>query len=95
MEIVRKFFPENIPDNEEIYFQHLRGVLEAIDELSILQISKLKDRYHFRLSASLPMYNSMLLKQILKLHNLYNIKLDISKSIKTSSVITFQIGFAE
>lgn len=92
MQISRKYFPDILSDNEEVYFQHLIGVIESIDELSSLQISKLKDRYHFRLASSTPKYNKMLLEELLKFHNVYHLKLDISKSIKSSGTIVFQIN---
>lgn len=92
MQVSRKYFPEILPDNEEVYFQHLIGVVESVDELSTLQISKLKDSYHFRLAPSTPKYNQMLLEELLKLHNVYHLKLDISKSIKSSGTIVFQIN---
>jgi hypothetical protein len=92
MQVSRKYFPEILPDNEEVYFQHLIGVVESVDELSTLQISKLKESYHFRLAPSTPKYNQMLLEELLKLHNVFNLKLDISKSIKSSGTIVFQIN---
>lgn len=92
MEVLRKDFDPILPDNEEIYFQMLIGTIESVDELATLQITRLKDKYHFRLSPSIPNYNELLLKELLKLHNLYNIHLDISKSIKTTSVINFRIN---
>ena len=93
MVVSRKYFPEIISDNEEVYFQHLIGVLEAVDELSTLQISKLKDSYHFRIAPSTPRYNKMLLEEILKINNLFHLHLDLSKSIKTSGgTIVFQIN---
>lgn len=92
MQVSRKYFPEILPDNEEVYFQHLIGVVESVDELSTLQISKLKDKYHFRLAPSTPKYNQMLLEELLKLHNVFHLKLDISKSIKSSGTIVFQIN---
>lgn len=91
MLINRKHFPPIISDNEELYFQHLIGVIESVDELSSLQITKIPYGYHFRLAPSLPKYNNMLLEEILKLHNLYGIRLDISKSIKSSGVLSFKI----
>lgn len=92
MIIQRKFFPDVIPDNDEIYLAHLQGVIESIDELSSLKVTKLSEGYSFRLAPSLPKYNNMLIKEILKLHNLYNIHLDMGKSIKTSATITFKIN---
>lgn len=93
MQINKKFFPEVMPDNEIAYFAHLTGVIDSVDELSTLEITKNPYSYHFRLAASIPMYNEMLLKELLKFHNLFNIKLDLSKSIKSSATITFEINF--
>jgi len=91
MEVHRKHFPSLIPDNEEMYISMLSGVLESVDELSILQITRLRDSYLFRLSPSIPSYNNALIEELLKFHNLFKIHLDMSKSIKTSGVLTFQI----
>jgi hypothetical protein len=41
------------------------------------------------------MYNEMLLQEILKLHNLFKIKLNLSKSIKSSATITFEINLED
>lgn len=90
--VLLKYFPEIIEDNTIIYLKHLEAIIDSIDELSSLQITKSKDGYLFRLAPSLPKYNNMLIKEILKLHNLYNIHLDLSKSIKTSATINFKIN---
>ena len=79
-------------DNEIAYFSHLEGVISSVDELSILEVTKNPSSYHFRLAASLPKYNNMLLEEILKLHNLFKIRLDLSKSIKSSATIVFEIN---
>ena len=92
MEINKKFFPQVMKDNETTYFMHLQAIIEAIDELSSLEITKGPTSYHFRLAPSLPMYNEMLLEEILKFHNLFQIKLNLSKSIKTSATICFEIN---
>ena len=92
MKISRKLFPEILLDNEEIYFKHLEGIIDSVDELAILEITKGSNSYIFRLAPSLPKYNPMLLEEILKFHNLFQIKLDLSKSIKASATIYFQIS---
>jgi len=92
MQISKKFFPEVMQDNEIAYFAHLEGVISSVDELSILEITKNPNSYHFRLAASVPRYNEMLLQEILKLHNIFQIKLDLSKSIKASATIVFEIS---
>ena len=95
MQISRKFFPEVMQDNEIAYFAHLEGVISSVDELSILEITKNPTSYHFRLAASVPRYNEMLLEEILKLHNIFQIKLNLSKSIKASATIVFEISLED
>ena len=92
MQINKKFFPEVMQDNELAYFAHLEGIIASVDELSTLEITKNPHSYHFRLAASVPMYNQMLLEELLKFHNLFHIKLDLSKSIKSSATIVFEIN---
>jgi DNA-binding phage protein len=91
MEVNRKHFPKVMQDNDEVFLAHLEGVISSVDELCSLEITKNTHSYRFRIAASLPKYNEMLLEEILKFCNLFKIKLDISKSIKTTSVITFEI----
>lgn len=91
MQLHKKFFPPVMQDNELAYFAHLQGIIDSVDELSILEITKQPNSYHFRLAPSLPKYNEFLLEEILKLHNLLQIKLNLSKSIKSSATIVFEI----
>lgn len=93
MLVNKKFFPLVMPDNEMAYFAHLEGVINSVDELSTLEITKNPNSYHFRLAPSIPMYTDMLLEEILKLHNIFQIKLSLSKSIKSSATITFELNF--
>jgi hypothetical protein len=91
MELVKKFFPTVLPDNEDTYFASIKGVIESVDELCSLEIIKTPTCYRFRLAPSLPKYTNLLIEEILKFHNLLNIRLDMGKSIKTSAVITFSV----
>jgi len=91
MEINKKFFPEVLLENEKAYFAHLEGVIGSVDEYSSLQITHTNSAYIFRLAPSMPKYNDMLLEEILRLHNMFRIKLDISKSIKPTGTIVFKI----
>lgn len=92
MYISKRLFPEVILDNEEAYFSLLSGVIDSVDELSSLEITKALNGYHFRVAPSTPRYNKMLLEEILRFHNLMQIKVDLSKSIKASSIINFTIS---
>jgi hypothetical protein len=95
MQINKKFFPQVMQDNEIAYFAHLEGIISSVDELSTLEITKNPNSYHFRLAPSLPMYNEMLLEEILKFHNMFKIRLNLSKSIKSSATITFEINLED
>lgn len=89
---VRRGFLKILTDNEESYFNHLNGIIDSIDELSSMEITKKPTAYHFRIATSLPKYNEMLIQELLKFHNLFHIKLNMSKSIKTSATIVFEIN---
>lgn len=91
MELVKKYFPEILTDNDEMYFARLEGLINSVDELSSLQITKNTNAYHFRLAPSHPRYLELLFQELLKFHNLYGIRLNISKSIKTTGTISFEI----
>ena len=92
MEINRRHFPKVMQDNDEVFLAHLEGVISSVDELCSLEITKNTNSYRFRIAASLPKYNNMLIEEVLKFCNMFNIRVDMSKSIKTSSVITFEIN---
>jgi hypothetical protein len=91
MQIHRKHFPEVIPDNDMVYLAHLQGVIDSIDELSSMEITRTPHSYHFRIATSVPKYNNLLLEELLKLHNLFQIKMNMSKSIKSSATIVYEI----
>lgn len=78
-------------DNEVVYLAHLQGIIDSVDELSTLEITKNPNSYRFRLAPSLPKYNNMLLEELLKFHNMLQIQLNLSKSIKSSATIVFEI----
>ena len=79
-------------DNDEIFLAHLEGVISSVDELCSLEITKSLESYRFRIATSLPKYNNMVIEEILKFCNMFKLRIDMSKSIKTSSVITFEIN---
>ena len=91
MEINRKHFLKIMQDNDEVFLAHLEGVISSVDELCSLEITKLSDSYRFIIACSLPMYNNMVIEEILKFCNMFKIRINMSKSIKTSSVISFEI----
>ena len=95
MEVQTKFISNTISDNDLNYFSHLKGITESVDEESALIIAKGKTEYSFRLAPSHPMYLVPLITEINKFHNLFKIKVDFSKSMKTSATISFKIKIFE
>lgn len=91
MVILRKFFPILL-ENEKNYFAQLEGIIDSVDEYSSLQITKTQQNFIFRLAPSHPKYTNMLIEEIIKYHNLLHIRLDFSKSIKTTGTIIFKIN---
>ena len=91
MQIIYRFFPEILTDNDENYFQLVSAVIESVDELASLEVCKMPTTYNFRLIPSMPKYTNTLIQELTKLHNLFKIHMEISKSIKSSSVIIYKI----
>lgn len=92
MEINKKFFPPVMQDNEMTYFAYMEGIIGSVDEYAKIEITKNPHSYHFRIATSLPKYNESLLQEILKFHNMFGINLNLSKSIKSSATIVFEIS---
>lgn len=91
MIVNRRHFPKIMQDNDEVFLQHLIGILSSVDELCSVEIIKAPTGYKFRIAPSVPKYMPLLIEEILKFHNRFKMRLDMSKSIKTSGSIVFEI----
>ena len=91
MIVEKKNFPKIMRNNDELYFSHLIGIIESVDELSTMLILKDGNKYIFKISPSIPKYTNPIIDELFKFHNKYNIRLDMSKSIKTTATIAFKI----
>jgi len=91
MEVSRRNFPEIMLDNDEIFINNLIGVIEASDELCSLEIVKKENKFHFRVAPSIPQYLEPILYEVLTFINLFGLRLELSKSMKASSTVTFDI----
>jgi hypothetical protein len=92
MEVKKKNFPKILLENEEAYLLHIMGLLDSVDELCSLQITKHPVSYSFRIAPSLPKYTNLIIEELFKYHNLLGIRLDMGKSIKSTAVISFDIS---
>lgn len=80
-----------VNDNDANYFKFLEATINSVDELSTLEVRKGPELYHFRIATSSPSYISPLIAQLNELHNLFTIKVDFSKSIKSAASISYKI----
>ncbi|MEI6186888.1 MAG: hypothetical protein WCP46_00100 [Alphaproteobacteria bacterium] len=78
-------------ENEKTYINYLSGILDSCDELATTEITRNPSTYSFRIVCSAPKYSQIVLSQLLDFHNLLNIKLDLSKSIRNAGTINFEI----
>jgi hypothetical protein len=95
MNLVTNNFPAVLPENEITYFAHFKGVVDSVDELASVEITKRHKCYMFRIAPSTPAYSQPLLQSLLDFHNLLRIKLNLSKSIRKSSTIVFHINLIQ
>lgn len=86
-------FPEILADNEIAYYSMLQAVVEAVDHLAALRIVKKPNAVAFTLTPSSPKYTQLLLQEILSYHTAIGIQVTMSKSIRLSTTIHFEIIF--
>lgn len=91
MDVHRRDFPEVMLDNDETFLNHLCAVIESVDELCSVEITKKEKSFHFRIAPSMFKYMEPILYEILTFSNQFGIRLDLSKSMKLSSTVTFNI----
>lgn len=92
MQIQRIGLIETDTDNNENYISYLSAVIESIDELCSLEISKNNTSIHFRIAPSTTEYCQPLLQEILNFNNKLGIRVELSKSIKNNSTLNFYIN---
>lgn len=80
-----------LKENELTYFAHFQGIVDSVDELATAEVNRGPSSYIFRITPSLPRYSQTLLHSLLEFHTLLNLRLELGKSIKSSSTIHFVI----
>lgn len=84
-------FPLILPDNEQQYFNIFEGVISSIDSNASVVINKGITEMCFRISPSEPKYSQIILRDVLNFNNLMGIKIEMSKSIRLTSSVSFNI----
>lgn len=91
MELQKNQFPSILKENEIAYFKYLEAVINSVDLYASVEATCKPDGYLIRLAPSDPQYLSHLLQVIKVCHRQLGIEVEFSKSIKTSTTITFLI----
>lgn len=85
------FSIEHIPDNDAAYISLLEGMINSVDGNSTMAITRSPTGWMFRISPSSPQFINLLMEQIIGMNKYFGIMLNFSKSMKTSSSISFSI----
>jgi hypothetical protein len=93
MFLVKKHFPPILEENTMTYFKYLEGIVESVDENAEGEITRKLSGINIRISPSEPKYFDFLLKDVEALHNHFGIRMDYSKSMKSSGTINFDVLF--
>jgi len=81
-------------DNDRSYLCLLESVINSVDELSSMEVRKNPNNFSFRIALS-GNYIPVLIKELNSLHNMMKIRVDFSKSIKSSSTLHFKINLVK
>lgn len=95
MTISKVGFPAILEDNELAYYSMLQAIIESIDVTANLRITRKPQGVSFILAPSMPGHTQLLLQEILAYHRSMGIKLNLSKSIRTTTTIQFEIPLGE
>lgn len=90
MTIVKEGF-SIIEDNEAIYYTTLISLIEACDSQCTVAIVKSPSSVTVRISPSFPTAIKPLMRTIKDINSTFGINVEFSKSIKSSSNITYRI----
>lgn len=92
MILSRQQFPSVIPDNEEAYLKYLEATINSVDPFSSTEVTHKPTGYLVRIAPSVPEYLTLLLHEIKVFHSHLGIQVEFSKSIKTSTTLTYCIN---
>lgn len=84
-------FPPIIPDNDVYYIRLLEAFLNSVDESCAAEITDRLSSIGIRISPSLPEYSQLIFGAVKEMHYMIGIRVEFSKSIRTSNTIDFSI----
>jgi hypothetical protein len=92
--IVEKInIPKLMLDNDAAYINHVEAVVRSVDEDSKLTIVRRLDSLAFQIIPSIVALKPFIIRAIRKSHYKLGLKIDFSKSVNASDIITFWTCF--
>lgn len=93
MIIVKRHFPSVLDDNTETYFKYIEGIVSSVDVNASIEFTKRVTGISVRVAPSAPKFFKFLQKDIEHVHNSLQLRMEYSKSMKSSYTIHFNIEF--
>lgn len=87
--------PKLMRDNDAAYINHVENVVNAVDEEARLTIIQKIDAIGFQVIPSDEKLKPFLIKAIRKSHYKLNLKIDFSKSVNATNIISFWTCFQD
>ncbi len=92
--IVEKInIPKLMPDNDAAYINHIEYLIDSIDEDAKLTVMQKIDSIGFQIIPSDVKLKPFIIKAIRKNHYKLGLKIDFSKSVNASKIISFWTCF--
>lgn len=88
-------FPPILRDNDKSYLALFQGIVNSVDEYAMVEVTNKPSSIGFRIATSTPEYIQPLLKAIKDFHYFIHLRVEFSKSIRTTSTIEYQINFVD
>lgn len=92
MKIETKNFPSIIKDNDIRYLDFMEAIFNSVDELSSVEAILKPTGLSMRIAPSHPKYSNLIMKAVKDAHYFLGLRVEFSKSIKTSKSIDYLIN---
>lgn len=86
-------FPPILPDNDVCYLRLLEAFLNSVDESCNAEVTYRLSSIGVRIAPSTPDYAQHILEMIKEMHYMLGLRVEFSKSIRTSSTVDYMIEY--
>lgn len=91
--VQRKGFPDAIPDNDALFLAHFESFIETVDVDALIHEEKGPSKLYFSIVPSKTIFFDNIISQISEYFTIFGLRVDFSKSMKSSFTIKFSINY--